>query len=29
MTTLGKRVYLFGGNSDAGPLGDLWSATLG
>jgi len=28
LATLGDRVYLFGGNADSGPLGDLWSATL-
>jgi hypothetical protein len=28
MAMLGDRVFLFGGTGDAGPLGDLWSATL-
>ena len=28
MATLGDRVFLFGGTSDVGALGDLWSVTL-
>ncbi|HYI25317.1 MAG TPA: kelch repeat-containing protein [Thermomicrobiales bacterium] len=28
MAALGNQVFLFGGNSDAGALDDLWSATL-